>query len=429
MNVAFYGNNLNFGYFFVRMLRRAGLRATLICPDYRYEQERHDWWTDDALRSEWVYPVPSVPIGRPVPLRWLSVVRKLYGDFRSHDVLILAEEGPAVFSELREGPAKVFLALGFDLTHLPFYLRHYLSVAAGARFYAGHLKWAARGDARALYEILRSFDRFPRELPRRAMIQKRQRIGLRQCDRIVCGPHHAELLGRAGLDRDKVRFLPLPMDTDVLADVDGRLAGRLEEQYADCDLVFFHPTRHYFLREDSDVFLKGNDKLLYAFARFIRRTEKRVKLLLVRKGREHDIREAGRLIAELDMEHAVEWLPEMPNKKLRAYYTLRRVVVCDQYSPRLAVLGNIGREASYFGRPLITAFRPWNRLRYGDDVPEHVFAAETADDILEAMEAVAALTPDEREDLRRAACAWFGRNHAQESVLEGWIDLISSCAR
>ena len=62
-------------------------------------------------------------------------------------------------------------------------------------------------------------------------------------------------------------------------------------------------------------------------------------------------------------------------------------------------------------------------------MPEHVFAAETADDILDAMRVVAALGPDEREDLRRAACAWFGRNHSQEGVLEDWIKLISSCAR
>ena len=148
----------------------------------------------------------------------------------------------------------------------------------------------------------------------------------------------------------------------------------------------------------------------------------------MRKGREHDIRQSEKLVRELGIGDAVEWLPEMPNKALRAYYTLPRVVVCDQFSPHLAVLGNIGREASYFGRPLITAFRPWNRLRYGDDLPEHVLPAQTADQILDAMRTLAGMTDEERTSLSGAATAWFARNHAEKSTLGKWTDMIASCA-
>jgi hypothetical protein len=427
MKAAFYGNNLNFGYFFVRMLRQRGLDATLICPEYRYEQEQHQWWTDEAIEADWVYPVPSVPVGRLFPLKSLEVVRELYRRFESYDVLLLMEEGPALFSELPTGPAKIFVSQGFDLTHLPFYLSHYLSLARALRFYAENFKWAARGDLRALYSILRSLDRFPREVPRRAAIQRRQRRGLTQCAWSVCGPQHVRLVDKIGLDRDTVRFLPLPMDTDVLAEVDEKAVARLRRDYAGYDLVFFHPTRHYYLREDNDIFLKDNDKLLDAYACFLREAKKPVKLLLVRKGREHDLRQSERLVAELQIEDAVEWLPEMPNKTLRAFYQLPQSIVCDQFSPHLAVLGNIGREASYFGRPLITAFRSWNELRYGEDLPEHVFPAQTRDEILAAMRTLAAMTPDQRESLSQAGTAWFFRNHAQQNVMNRWIELITSC--
>jgi glycosyltransferase involved in cell wall biosynthesis len=428
MKVAFYGNNLNFGYFFVRMLRQQGLQAKLICPQYRYPQEQHSWWTDTAARPDWIYPIPSVPIGWLFPLTTFSTVRELYREFASYDLLLLAEEGPAVFSELARGPARLFVALGFDMTHLPFYLKHLLAVPGILRFFGHHLKWATQGDWSAAYELGRFFDRFPREIPRRIMIQHRQRRGLKQCHRLVCGPHHIELLNRIGLDRDKVRFLPLPMDTEVLAEVEPDCVQKLRQAYSQDELVFFHPTRHYYLCQDNDIFLKGNDKLLRAFAQFMAESKKRVRLLLIRKGRKHDLRRSEQLVAALHMEHAVQWLPEMPNKALRAYYSLPQAVICDQFSPQLAVLGNIGREASYFGRPLITAFRPWNRLRYGSDRPPHILAAETTEQILAAMRRIEAMTTDQLSAMGRSGAAWFQRNHAPKSVLPRWVQLISSCA-
>ncbi len=429
MRVAFYGNNLNVGYFFVRMLRRGGIEATLICPKYRYQQEHNDWWTDGAVESQWVYRIPEVSIGAPVPLGWLPTVRKLYRDFQAYDALVLSENGPAVFSELTGGPSKILFAMGSDLIHLPYYLAHYLSLTKGQRFYRQHMKWAVRGQGRAVYEMLRSFDRFPREVPRRMMIQKRQRTGLQQCERIVCGPHHGEILDQLGLDRERVSYLNLPMDTSVLGEVDADYSLTLKQRNAEYDLVFFHPTRLYFLKEDCDAYLKDNDKLLRAFSKFLHETDKRVKLILVRKGREHDLLEAERIIADLQIQHAVEWLPETPNKRLRAYYQLPQVVVCDQFSSQLAVLGNVGREASYFGLPLITGFASWNSLRYGDDVPGHIFAADTEDQILSSMRSLATLSADGRRELGSAARAWFDRNHSEEGVIESWTDMITSCIR
>ena len=219
------------------------------------------------------------------------------------------------------------------------------------------------------------------------------------------------------------------MDCEVLAEVDEEYVRKLQRQYADYDLVFFHPTRFYFLVEDSDVFLKDNDKLLRAYGRFLRETDKRVKLIVVRKGREHDVLEAERIIANLQIEDAVQWIPEMPNKRLRAYYRLPQVVVCDQFSPKMTVLGNVGRETSYFGRPLITGFGDWNTLRYGDDTPPHIHPADSEDQILNAMRSLADAPTEMRLEVSAAARAWFDRNHSEAGVIQSWTDMITSCIR
>jgi glycosyltransferase involved in cell wall biosynthesis len=429
MKVAFYGNNLNQGYFFVRLFRQHGWHARLICPEYQYRQEYHDWWTDDPLCDDWVYRLPNVRIGRLGKMVSVPAVRRLYEEFRAYDAVLLAEDGPALFSELTAGPAKICVSLGSDLVHYPFYSSHYLSVRGAFRFYRQKVKAALHGDAGAAYAMLRSFDRCPREIPRKAMIQRRQRQGLKQCVRIVCGPHLTHLLDEIGMECDKACFLPLPMDTRVLAEFDEALAARLRGRYADRELLFLHPTRHYYLKADNDIYLKDNDKLLTAFAQFVTEVDKPVQLLLVHKGRSEDLRHSERLVGRLGIEQQVEWLPEMPNKELRAYYQLPQVVVCDQFNPHLPVLGNIGREASYFGRPLITAFGPCNQLRYGTDLPEHVLPAETTEQVLDAMRNLAAIDPKQRDRLGRAGTAWFSRNHAEQNVLGKWTSMIESCVR
>jgi glycosyltransferase involved in cell wall biosynthesis len=429
MKVAFYGNNLNQGYFFVRLFRQHGWQAKLISPQYYYRQESHDWWTDDPLCDDWVYRLPPVKIGRLGPLVSVPAVRQLYEEFGGYDALLLAEDGPALFSELTVGPVKICVSLGSDLVHYPFYSSHYLSVRGAFRFYHQKMKAAVHGDLGAAYAMLRSFDRCPREIPRKAMIQRRQRQGLKQCTRIVCGPHLRHLLDEIGMDRDKARFLPLPMDTRVLAEFEEALVARLHARYSEYDPVFLHPTRHYYLKSDNDIYLKDNDKLLMAFADFVGAADKPARLLLVHKGRSEDLRHSERLVTRLGIERQVDWLPEMPNKELRAYYQLPQVVVCDQFSPHLPVLGNIGREASYFGKLLITAFGPCNQLRYDTDMPEHVLAAETTEQIFAAMQTVAAMDQQRRDQLGHAGTEWFSRNHAEHNVFGKWISMIESCLR
>ncbi len=424
--IAFYGNNLNFGYFFVKHFTEFGLQAKLFLIEYPCAQELHEWWTDKEVDTNIVRIVNSTGFkcGGRKRLRNIPEIRQLYEEVKAFDVIMMMEDGPALFSEL-EGVKKVFLSAGADLQIFPFLLRVCYSPKDVLKKLMSNLGLVLLGNMKAMFnsysyicEILSNF-RF----------QSRQRKGLHQSDALICAPHQKVLIDQLNLCHNKIHYLTAPMDTSILAEIYQDMVCLLEKKYADLDILFFHPTRQFYLKEYNDKFMKDNDKLLYAYARFLKNTTRRVRLILILKGREKDIAHSQRLIRQMNLEDYVEWLPEMPNKKLRAYYSLEKVVVCDQYSPNLATLGNIGREATFYGKILITAFADWNKAYYGQDLPPNVFPAHTIDNIFSAMKKVTSLSREEIEKLRYAAILWFHRNLAKETLLPKYIDLILTLLR
>jgi len=422
--VAIYGNNLNQGYFLARSLHELGVRATLFCPSYEYAQERHDWWTASDIDGSLVRYAPLFPPGCGGTPSSDPEIRRVYDEIAAYDVLVMAENGPAVFSDLGGGPARVFLSLGFDLQNTPFLLKRHLYSRhtwqplreVVVNTFSGHFgaPLLVPQRCRAVCGVLRSY----------ATLQRRQRKGLRQADALVIAPHQEPLARRLSLDPGKVRYLPMPMDTRVLQEVDRTASDALARRYAAFENVFFHPTRQFFLRTTDDPYKKDNYKLLEGYADYRSRSTKRSRLLLVRKGDAADLEEADRIIHRLGLNESVEWLPEMPNRELRAFYTMRNVIVCDQFSPNLAVLGNIGREASFFGRLLITSFRAFNTRLYGADIPAHVLPAETAGEVARAMLAVDDLSDECRAGLEQGASRWFQRHHANAAAVPKWIRLF-----
>jgi hypothetical protein len=416
VRVAVFGNNLNQGFFLARFLRESGVEADLFFRDYSNAQERPEWWlaagADDRLirrfRLDW-----SMAAGWLRPCEHAEV-QQAYAAARSYDILQLSEEGPALFDGLKGGPAKVFRPLGADLRVLPF--------LAGMRL--GELPRDALGALRAGRPGLAYAAAL--RLMEGLRLQRRQRAGLRSCEAVLSGTGADERLhGRLGLDPGRVRYLPMPMDPAAYSDADGSLAAGLRRRYADVDLLLLHPARQFHLALDGNRFLKDNDKLLRAYAAFARGASRRTRLLLVAKGREEDLAESRRLVSELGLGERTEWLPEMPNRELRAYYGLEQVVVCDQFNPNLAFLGNVGREAALFGRPLVTAFREsWARPVFGDDLPPHVLAAESEAEILAVLRR---LDSPEGESLRRRAArarSWFDRHLHKDRVMPRYVELF-----
>ncbi|HBP16426.1 MAG TPA: hypothetical protein DEA08_01360 [Planctomycetes bacterium] len=423
MKVAIYGNNLNMGYFLARALREHGAQPKLLQLEYPAAQDRHSWWTEAAPDPELVIRLgfPRQQRASLRPLAWNARLRELWRRVADFDALILSEDGPAIFSGLRGGPVKVLLPFGSDLLELPFELEQLGRPSEVLRRHVGDF---VRGD-------LRAPKRLGSSVVRRAIGQVRTRRGLRQCDGFLVGTGQLiEVLASLGLDHYPRHAFPFPMDTSVLEEEDPQLDAALRERFADVDLVFLHPARWLFLRLDALPYLKENDKLLRGFARFARSTSAKVRLLLIEKGRPEDLARARELVVELGLTPFVEWLPELPNRELRAYYRLDKVVVCDQFSPKLAHMGNAGREASYYGRPLITAWSSeWAAPIYGADLPAHVFAATSDAEVQVACARLAECTPQERAAIGAAGREWFARHHLAESSIPPLLDFLARLER
>lgn len=423
LKVAFWGNNLNQGYFFVEALNELGIEAKLFQIEYPLQQEYPAWWTNREINSRLIkmVKITQQDLKSSQPLLANPEIRALYDEIKQYHALMMMEFGPAVFSEFK-GIKKIFIAAGWDIHVAPFLFR----VCCTPKFILKNILVASshilRGNLRKAVE---NFYNLGREIRGTFYYQTRQRRGIRQCAALLCVPNQRFLIDRLHLDYEKVHYLPYPMDEAVLSEIDQAQVHRINQKYAGFDTVFLHPARQLYLKLNGDIFLKDNDKLIHAYQRLVKITEKKVKLLLVRKGREQDIANTQRLIRELGIECDVEWLPEMPNKKLRAYYACNKVVVCDQYSPYLSYFGNIGREASYYGRLIITSFdMETNRLYYGDDLPPHVFPAHTENKIVLAMQKVMALSCDERENKSKMAIAWFNRTYHEDVAIRRYVDLI-----
>jgi len=412
MRVAFYGNNLNQGYFFVKGLVELGIEAQLLLPNYSYAQESHGWWLNQAPDEGLIYRIRDrFNLGVEEPLIANPHIQSLYDHVRKFDLLIMMEDGPGVFSELN-GVKKIFLSQGSDLQILPFLLRYH-----DAEPFSLRSRWRRKFDPefRKRYEL---------GAPYWERAQERQRLGIRQCSWMLCSPHQRSLARMLRFPMKNIRHLPIPMYSTYLGEVDQTESAKLESEYRDFDILFLHPTRQFYLRLSNDIYLKDNDKLIYGYARYLKDAKKKSLLILVEKGRTEDIEATKKLIQTLKIGSHVRWVPEIPNKELRSYLSLIKTIVCDQFSPNLATMGNIGRESAYYGAPLITAFKPYNRLVFGKDIPPHVEPAMTQRQIAKRMLKMEKLSVEEISVRRSIAHSWYARNCDYRSVLPRYIELF-----
>lgn len=431
LRVAIYGNNLDTGYRLTRFLCAHGLAARLFCLRPGNDQEAHWWWDDAVPDPELLEPLEAetLPIGTLGPLRRVPAIADLYRRVAGYDVLLIAEDGPAVFSAMN-GMPRVFLSLGADLQVLPALIGTHWTVTRAARAVAG--AWSGRtGNPRlpAYKRALLQLDSEREALLTLAMRQRRQRAGIARADRVVCFPYQKTLAVALGVPEERiVTDLPIPMDGELLATCRSAGIEALLERLSACPLVFFHPTRQFYLPAEGTRFLKGNDRLIRAFARLARgRAPLRARLVLVRKGRAPDISASERLIRELGIEGLCDWVPEMENRQLRAVLRLPNIVVCDQFDESIAALGNIGREACGFGRMLITSLSGPNAAAFAE-APPNVVAATTEEEIGRALSAVYDQSDARRAEIGERARAWFAEHLGWRRVVPRYVELLHGLA-
>lgn len=412
MRVGFYGNNLNQGYFFVRALAEFGIDAKLFLPNYNFAQESHEWWMGGDMDEDLLYRINHrFNLTYPEPLKSEPRLLKLYEVASTFDIIILMEDGPAVFSEFNERP-KVFLSQGSDLQILPFLLEYHGVKESWGKSFLGLLESKKRRQHRFNVEYWRNS-------------QERQRLGIRQCARLLCSPHQLPIVNKLKYPKENVRTLPILMYSQYLAQVERGEVADLASQFSKYETVFFHPTRQMYLPINNDIYLKRNDQLIRGYAAYLNASRKESILLMIEKGRNEDIKASRDLISQLGLSDKVRWIPEIPNRSLRSYFSLDNIVICDQFSENLATLGNIGREATYYGAPLITAFKDYNYLVYGSDMPPNLLPATTSSEIALAMLKIEGTDSKERAVNKELTKSWFIRNCDYRNILPKYIDILS----
>lgn len=427
MRIAIYGNNLNQGYFLAQLLRELGADARVFLRP-ALPLDKHEWWSRKPLDETLVEWVPEAPdVGQPGPLERLDGVRELYRKAKRYDVLVLREEGPALFSELRDVPM-VFASQGADLQISPFLMSCYYSLDALTR----QLRLAGSSLQGNGGGQLRGWSRFGRGLvrnwPRYRRIQYRQRAGIRDSARVVVFPYQRWLLDRLGIDGARIDYVPLPNTPPEILEEAAPLPTGLDlAPLVSADVLFLHPARLFFVRRNGDRFLKDNDKLLRAFARFVGGYSGKARLALVKKGFPEDVAASEDLVSRLGIQDHVVWLPELPNYALLRLFRLPNVVICDQFSPFVNTLGNLGRESVYFGLPLISSYDGADDVMYTSH-PPNVLLGNSDETILDALRRSAEYTGSTRQRLKAECSRWYEQNLDPRKNAAKYLDLCRKAA-
>lgn len=135
-------------------------------------------------------------------------------------------------------------------------------------------------------------------------------------------------------------FMPLPINTEKYVPSNQSSLRK----HLGSEVLLFSPTRH-------DWETKGNEKLLYAFARLIRQFRASIKLVLCQWGK--DLDRSRTLCSKLGLEDHIVWQPLMPKGELLRFYQAADIVI-DQFN--VGAFGLVTLEAMSCGKPVIVNY-------------------------------------------------------------------------
>lgn len=183
----------------------------------------------------------------------------------------------------------------------------------------------------------------------------------------------------------------------------------LEQPRQDDTLTFFHPTRHVWN-------VKGNQRLLYAFAKFLENGYQ-ARLVMMDWGTLEDAQLSKELVERLGIESHVRWLSPVSKPRLIQLYNSSDAVF-DQFV--LGCYGTTAPEAMACGKPVVMRLeRSCNEECYGEFPP--ILNAESVDEIHEAM--IALTDPNLRRKRGEAGRRYVIEHHSPDKVANQYAAL------
>jgi glycosyltransferase involved in cell wall biosynthesis len=216
---------------------------------------------------------------------------------------------------------------------------------------------------------------------------------------------------RLGIPAD--RFSPLPHAFD-----EKRLVGFRHSHRGirppDDRVIFFHPARQDWRVADPSM-IKGNDRLVRAFAR-ISRTHSSARLVMIAWGRDLDA--TRDLIKSLGIEGKIQWLDPMRKQDLwRAYLSSHAVL--DQFV--LPSFGGVTFEALALGCRVITNVDFEAAERFFSKAPP-IYSASSELEIYEMLERII-LDRNDLAAVGEAGAEWIKKYHSAERIVELQLDI------
>lgn len=377
MKVSLYGNVLNLSFLLGLFLRRKGHDARVFIDEGGFEQFKPEWECVDSHESA-ALPLTRVNVDVKRLLLGGRAERRLRAELAEADVV--QTFGEDVVWSAGCGVPDTVLSVGDDLDILPF-RRDNFRIGV----YAAVLRRAQRRCTAVCYTMP------PQEHSCRAL----------------------------GLER--ARFLPcaIPIDSDRLTPLTGaeRAAARDRLGIAQDSLVVFQPSRQeWTCPEFPGSNHKGNDRVLRAFARFVKCARRDAVLLAVAWGRDMEASQA--LAADLGLDRKIRWIPQQNKRGLRECLGASDIVA-DQFT--YGFYGISALEAMSVGRPVLIYLQPDSLEAFGIESPP-VVSVRSEDEIYHAL---CQLSEDRvrAEEIGSAAREWVIRHHSWDTVAERYVAL------
>lgn len=201
-------------------------------------------------------------------------------------------------------------------------------------------------------------------------------------------------------------FIPHPVDTEKFIPRQTPLRKKIIDGTG-AELIFFAPARH-------DWGIKGTNKIIEGFFKYLKRSPKRTILIFSDWG--EGVKRSKDYIKNLGIEEFVIWTSPLPKIKLAEYYNASDLVL-DQFS--LGVFGTTPPEAMACAKPVITRF-DWEINKWAWPEKPPIISAESSQEIFEAMKL---LGRDEnlRQELGKRGRIWMEKYHSWELVADKQI--------
>ena len=386
MRVLILGNLANDGYSVAKELRRMNVDVNLAINTSDFGMAMPEW--EDGNIGKTVDPYNFKP--EQLKDAWQAPNWIRYFDFRNK----LPRKGNLI-AKVRARIDVIKLMREYDIveTHVPWYIYSQFSAVPYVVYDAGAIRYFPNGKG------------FRDKLSRR---------GYRKAKSImVTNPDTLEIFDRLHyLKKDRIFPVPFAIDPEKYKPMD---AADLRSQYAnEGELLLFSPSRQIWAE-------KGNDKMIRAYARFLKQFPES-KFIMVSWS--IDETKSIELVNTLGIQDNVKWIKPVSKKFLIEYYSAADIVL-DQFT--LGSWGTSTPEAMSCGKPVLMYYKDNYITRAFGPEPPPILNSYSEDEIYTNLLKLA----QDREfitDVGRKSRDWVSKTHHPHLVAQRHLEILGAAA-